>query len=155
MNEQIRGFVERAKIIIGLETPTPAQFAVNVLKTSREITELLKHLNKNFPNEEHTKLGDINPKWANIGSNPLGGLAEMGHPDADKIINPKSHIFREITLLKNKIEVFRKKMKNDQNSKKIVGVWDNFWLDRNPGELRLSQLPETLKNLSDKLNISA
>jgi len=149
--KEIIKILRRAEVALGLKAPTPVVFSLEIKIISEELTRLLNYLSTKFPAEKFIKLAHINSQWANTGNNPLGGLAEMGNQGADKIINPKSHIFREIKRLKDKIEELRKKMDQDPNAKKIVGMWDYFEINEDLANVELDSLPRILKNFSDKL----
>lgn len=151
MTDGLRKFFGETREQMGLDTPTPAKFSAEILSSSQLIVELLEHLNKNFPGEGKSLVADIKPVWANAGYNPLGKLAEMGNPNADKIINPKPHILKEIEKIAKKIEKFRKRMGTQPNAKKIVGAWDNFLIDHNLSDLELNKIPEILQQFAVKL----
>lgn len=151
MRNKIEGLISRAKQRLGLEIPTPGQFAGKMRQVSTRVSRHLEHLLRNSPEQNATKLSDVKPGWANTGNNPIGGLADVMGPGGNERINPKWYIWNEIDKLKKQIEGFGKKMEEDENARKIRGIWEGLLLEK---DFTLGELPALLTKFAERLESS-
>ncbi|MBL8030400.1 MAG: hypothetical protein JNN11_04070 [Candidatus Doudnabacteria bacterium] len=103
-------------------TTKEAGFETNLNKLSEElknIQELLLYA-KNSANQ--LRLNNINEQWAHSDHNPMGHLANMAGPGADRKINPRIYIF---TSLKNIFEILEKIIQH-ATSEKFSKIFENF-----------------------------